>query len=89
MKEDFRVRSGIVRWPMFPRAKPIENRRSEPEADPLRSAGFQPALRLRTPKTSASSATAKRGVDCGVPIPTHCDNEADLSDARAKSVFVP
>ena len=34
MKEDFRVRSGIVRWPMLTRPKPIENRRSEPDAAP-------------------------------------------------------
>jgi len=28
MKEDFRVRSGIVRWPVFARPKPVGNRRS-------------------------------------------------------------
>ena len=47
MKEDFRVCSGIVRWPMLARPKPIENRRSEPDAALRRSAGFQPALSVR------------------------------------------
>jgi len=45
MKEDFQVPDGILRWPIFPRAKPIENRRSAPGAAALRSDGFQPALR--------------------------------------------
>ena len=47
MKEDFQVPDAIIRWPIFPRATPIENRRSAPDAAALRSAGFQPALIVR------------------------------------------